>query len=124
MIAQEAAQEPGIKHLVLGTFQFFCLGLFVYYMLVILPKNAQEADRKKFLEGLSKNDEVVTSSGFLGKVVAIKPEYVTIELASNTKVKVLPKFVQAAPKQSESGNSTNEDQQTGNGQTKKKAKKN
>ena len=94
-------------------------------MLVILPKNAQEADRKKFFEGLKKNDEVVTSSGFLGRVVSVKPEFVTIELASNVKVKVLPKYIQAVPKSSDTAASTNEDKQEISGtKNKKKAKKN
>lgn len=95
-LAQEAA-EPGMRHLILGTIQFFCLGLFVYYMLVILPKNAQETDHKKFLDGLKKGDEVVTTSGFLGRVASVKPESITVELAPNVKVKVLPKHVQPPP---------------------------
>ena len=85
----------GTGQFIMGTVQFFALGLFVYYMLVILPKNAQENDHKKFLETLSKYAEVMTVGGLFGKVVSVAAYAVTVELAPNVKIRVHPKYLKA-----------------------------
>lgn len=95
MAQAEATGGPSMFQFILGTVQFAAIGFFVYYMLVLLPKNAQENEHKKFLENLKKNDEVVTSGGLLGKVVQVREDSITLELSSSVKVRVLPSHVRA-----------------------------
>ncbi len=91
--AQEGPMSP--KEFIFGTVWFFLMALFVYYILVLNPMRLRQEDHEKLISALKKGDEVQTSSGILGRVVSVKPEYITLEIASNVKVKVLPKFVQA-----------------------------
>ena len=97
VIAQEeaTAAQPSTWQFALGTLQFVGIGFFVYYLLVMLPRNTAETERQKFLSNLKKGDEVVTSGGLLGKVVQVKDESITLELASSVKIRVLPTHVRS-----------------------------
>lgn len=67
---------------------FFLMGLSVYWLLYLRPLQQTELERKQFLEKLKKGDEVVTSGGIFGKVVQVKPDGVTVEIAPGVKVRV------------------------------------
>lgn len=82
---------------ILSTVWFVLLGVFVYFMLVLQPRFAKEDTHKKFLETLKKQDEVVTTGGLFARVVAVRPEFVTLEIAPNVRVKVKPADVHAPP---------------------------
>ncbi len=90
--AEAGPMDP--KEFIFGSVWFFLMALFVYYLLVLNPSRLRAEDQDKFISVLKKGDEVQTTSGILGRVVLVKPEYITLEIASNVKVKVLPKFVQ------------------------------
>jgi preprotein translocase subunit YajC len=94
--APGSAGPMGPKGFVFSTVYFILLILLVYFALVIHPARLKEETHEKFIRGLKKNDEVVTSGGIFARVVSVKPEYVTLELASNVKVKVDPAHVQPA----------------------------
>lgn len=112
----EATAQPGPmgpKEFIFGTVWFFLMALFVYYVLVLNPARLREEDRKKFIGGLQKNDEVLTSGGILGRVVSVKPDSVTIEIAPNVKVRVAGRYVhpvtkEEAPKEPEKGGESKE----------------
>lgn len=104
--------EP--RSFIFGTIQFFCFALIVYYLLVLSPARTKEENHNKFIKELKKNDEVITSSGFFARVVGVKPEYITLELASNVRVKVEPQHVRP-PKKKETD--------SGAGAEKRKGKK-
>lgn len=81
--APAAAQDPlgGLGGLPL------MIGLFaVMYFLMIRPQMKRAKEHKALLEGLQKNDEVLTQGGIVGKVVSISDAYVTVEVASNTQI--------------------------------------
>lgn len=61
----------------------------VFYFLLLRP---QQQARKRHLEmvaALKKNDIVVTSGGFIGKVKSVADDEVRVELAPNVDVRVL-----------------------------------
>jgi len=60
----------------------------IFYFLLIRPQAKRAKDHKKMVEALSKGDEVVTSGGVLGKVTALGENFVEVEVAENTRVKV------------------------------------
>ena len=72
-----------------NTLNFIFMGFFAYYFIVLKPKSQEEDTRKKFFEGLSKNDEVVTTGGLIGRVVQKKLDIVTIEISPKINIKVL-----------------------------------
>ena len=48
----------------------------------------QAKAHKLMIDSLKKDDEIVTNGGLLGKVVKIKDQYVTIEIAANTQIHI------------------------------------
>ena len=58
----------------------------VLYFLMIRPQQKKAKEHKALLEGLQKNDEVLTQGGIVGKVVSISDAYVTVEVATNTQI--------------------------------------
>ena len=49
----------------------------------------KQAKAHKFMiDSLKKDDEIVTNGGLLGKVVKIKDQYVTIEIAASTQIHI------------------------------------
>jgi preprotein translocase subunit YajC len=53
----------------------------VFYFLIIRPQTKRAKETKKMQEALQKGDEVITTSGQLGKVTKISEQYVTVEIA-------------------------------------------
>ena len=58
----------------------------VLYFLMIRPQMKRQKEQKAMMEGLKKNDEVITVGGILGKIIKVTDAYVTIEIAANTEV--------------------------------------
>jgi preprotein translocase subunit YajC len=78
---------------ILGTVNFFLFGFLVYFIVYLRPQQQKEEEHKKFLASLKQNDEVLTRGGVLGKVSAVKPEQITIEVANGVKLRVHPSYV-------------------------------
>ena len=79
-------QQSAVNPLV----QFFPLALIfiVFYFLLIRPQKQKEKQHQKMLEGVSKNDEVVTSGGIHGTIVAVKDKTVTLRIDDNVKMEI------------------------------------
>ena len=60
----------------------------VLYFLMIRPQMKRQKEQKAMMDGLKKNDEVITVGGILGKVTKVTDNYVTLEIAANTEVTV------------------------------------
>ena len=61
----------------------------VFYFVFIRPQANQRKQHAKFLSEMKKGDEVITMSGFLGRVEGLTDKFITLEIASGTKVKIL-----------------------------------
>lgn len=73
-------------------YSFFIMiaGVFVFmYFFIIRPQRKEEKRKKEMLGALKKGDQVVTSSGIIGTVHAVKDETVTLNLGDNTRVEFL-----------------------------------
>lgn len=92
------AGPMGPKSFIFSTVYFILMVILVYFVLVIHPARLKQETHDKFVKGLKKNDEVVTSGGIFARIVAVKPEYITLEIASNIKIKVDPSHVQPVKK--------------------------
>ena len=81
--APAAAQDPmsSITGMLPLIFMFVVL-----YFLMIRPQMKRAREHKALLEGLQKNDEVLTQGGIVGKVVSLSDSYVTVEVAANTQI--------------------------------------
>ncbi len=70
------------------------IGLIFWFML-IRPQQKRMKEHKALVEGLKKGDEVVTSGGILGKILAVDDTFISIEVADNTTLKVQKSHVGA-----------------------------
>ena len=106
---QASTNDPGVpttknlavlspKEFVFGTIQFLCMALIVYFLMVINPSKTKQEEHTQFIDNLKKNDEVLTSSGFYGKVFSITPEQINLEISPNVRVRFDPKHIHPLPK--------------------------
>jgi preprotein translocase subunit YajC len=63
-------------------------GLFVFmYLLIIRPQRKRQKDHQNLVSALSKGDEVVMTSGLLGKITKVDDDYITVQAANNVELK-------------------------------------
>jgi preprotein translocase subunit YajC len=67
----------------------FALMFGVIYFLMIRPQQKKMKEQQAMMSDLKSGDEILTSSGILGKVTGITEKVVTVEVADNVRVKML-----------------------------------
>jgi preprotein translocase subunit YajC len=67
----------------------------IFYFLLIRPQQKRAKQHKQMITGLSKGDEVVTNGGILGKITDVGENFMTVEIATGTHVKVQKSLVQS-----------------------------
>jgi preprotein translocase subunit YajC len=82
------AQGGGGAPPALVSFMPLLLVFAVFYFLLIRPQQQKAKEHRTMLGNLKKNDEVITSGGLYGKVVALTEKVVTLEIAQNIRVRV------------------------------------
>ena len=66
--------------------------LFVYFM-TIRPKQKRKKEHDALVAALKKGDEVMTSSGIVGKIENVKDRYVLIRLGDNVTINMQKEFI-------------------------------
>ncbi len=89
-IQNAMAQTPNPSAAGGGMETLILLGAFflILYLLVIRPQSKRNKEHKQMISSLSRNDEVVTSGGLLGRVTEVGETFLKLELANNVVVKV------------------------------------
>lgn len=75
-----------------SAFEMFVPFIFIFvifYFLIIRPQSKRQKEHQKFLADVKRGDEVVTSSGILGRIEGITDQFVTLEIADGVRVKML-----------------------------------
>jgi len=85
--AQSAPAAGGEAGGVKGFFSLILMFV-VLYFIMIRPQMKRQKETKAMLEALAAGDEVITAGGILGKVTAVKDQYVTLELVPGTEVQM------------------------------------
>lgn len=88
----EGGAAAGGSDPIMGLIPFILLFV-IFYFFLIRPQSKRVKEHKNMLGSLSKGDEVVTNGGILGKVVELGDEFVTVEIASNTQVKLQKQYI-------------------------------
>ena len=60
----------------------------VFYFLLIRPQQRKAREHRNMLAQLKRNDDVMTTGGVFGKVQALTETEVTLEVASNVRIRV------------------------------------
>jgi preprotein translocase subunit YajC len=81
--AAPAQQEPG-----LASFLPLIILFAVFYFLLIRPQLKQAKQHKQLVSELGKGDEVATTGGLLGKIKEVGDNFITVEIAKDTEVKI------------------------------------
>ncbi len=64
------------------------VGMFAFmYFFIIRPQRKRQKEHQDLVSALAKGDEVVMTSGMLGKVVKVDENYVVIETGNNIELK-------------------------------------
>jgi preprotein translocase subunit YajC len=85
VVDPEAGQQSGLGSLVPP---LIMIAVFYYFML-LRPRAAEERKRKAVLDGLKKNDRVVTAGGIMGTVAQLSGDgtEVTLKVDDTTRIK-------------------------------------
>ncbi|MES2824718.1 MAG: preprotein translocase subunit YajC [Pseudomonadota bacterium] len=71
-------------------------GLFAFmYFFIIRPQRKRQKEHQNLVTALSKGDEVVLTSGMLGKILKVDDNYIVIETGNNIELKFQKVAVQA-----------------------------
>ena len=69
------------------TLVMFC-GLFLFiYFFIIRPQRKRQKEHANLVDALGKGDEVVMTSGMLGKITKLEGDYVVLEVSNNLELK-------------------------------------
>ncbi|GGE76794.1 preprotein translocase subunit YajC [Sphingomonas prati] len=61
----------------------------IFYFLLIRPQQTRMKAHRALVEGVRRNDTVVTAGGLIGKVTKVDEAEVEVEIAPNTRVRVI-----------------------------------
>jgi len=65
----------------------------IFYFLIIRPQSKKLKQHEGLLKELKRGDQVVTNSGILGTIDGLTEQFVTLEIATGVKVKMLRKQI-------------------------------
>jgi preprotein translocase subunit YajC len=67
----------------------FILMFGVMYLLILRPQQKKMKEQQEMLSKLASGDEVVTTSGILGRVKEVSEKVITLEVANNVQMRFL-----------------------------------
>jgi preprotein translocase subunit YajC len=92
LIAQEGGETGGEEASGgAGSYMLFIyVALFVgvFYFLLIRPGQKQRKQHEQLVSSISKGDEIMTAGGIYGTITKVKDDYVMVEIAGKTEVKL------------------------------------
>lgn len=80
-----AAAQPSIFEQLLP----FVFIFVIFYFLIIRPQAKRHKKHQAFLAELKRGDSVLTSGGILGTIEGLTDNYVTLEIATGVKIRIL-----------------------------------
>lgn len=61
---------------------------FIFYFLLIKPQQKKQKEHREMIDGIKKNDQIVTNGGIHGTVVNIKDKTFVMRVDDNTKFEI------------------------------------
>ncbi len=65
----------------------------IFWFLIIRPQMKRQKEHSAKIGGVKRNDQIVTSSGIVGKVMKVDEEYVEAEIAQGVRVKIVKSMI-------------------------------
>jgi preprotein translocase subunit YajC len=93
-VAQTAAPAAGSQSST--SMIVMMVGMFVFmYFLIIRPQRKRQKEQAELMNSLNKGDEVVLTSGLLGRIVRIEGDYLVLNTGDNIELKFQRQAVHA-----------------------------
>ena len=74
----------------------FVFFIAIFYFLIFRPQQKRTKGHQEFLLKLQRGDSVLTSSGIMGTIEGLSEKFVTLEIASGVRIKLLRNQVASA----------------------------
>ncbi len=74
---------------ILNSFAPLLLITFIFIIFVFRPQYKKANEHKKMLANLKNDDEVITSSGLIGKITKIENNIVHLKISENQEIKII-----------------------------------
>ncbi len=91
MFGQSGAEGGGLMSMIMLFGGMFA----IMYFILIRPQQKQQKKHQELIDSLKKGDEVMLSSGIVGRIFSVEDRYVILEMLDKNKLKVLKHAVQA-----------------------------
>ena len=82
MAQSGGGQDPGF----LGLLPLILIFV-IFYFLLMRPQIKRAKEHRKMVETLSKNDEVATSGGIMGRITKVDEQFVVLEVADGIRLR-------------------------------------
>ena len=87
-LAQAASPaQPSFQQSFFGMLPAFIFAFLIFHLMVIRPQQRKLKAQQELVNSLKKNDQVITSSGLVGRVSSIEGGFVVLEVAQNVRLK-------------------------------------
>ena len=78
----------------LASFLPFIIIFVLFYFMLIRPQMKQAKEHKAMVGALKIGDEILTSSGILGKINKLNDQFAVIEVTTNVEIKIQKQTIQ------------------------------
>lgn len=70
------------------------IGLFILmYILIIRPQTKKAKEHKILIDTIKVNDEIITNSGILGKILKITDQFIILEVCEKTNIAIKKEYI-------------------------------
>ncbi len=87
-ISSAWAQDAGSQQSPMTSVFFIVILFVVFYFMLIRPQQKRAKQHKTMIGALNNGDEVVTNGGILGKLTDTGEQFLTVEIADGTSIKL------------------------------------
>lgn len=63
--------------------------ILIFWFLLFRPQMKQAKEHREKVAAVKRNDQIVTAGGVVGKVTKVDDDYIEVEIAKDTRVKVV-----------------------------------
>jgi preprotein translocase subunit YajC len=77
----------------MGTLLFLLPMLAIFYFLLVRPQQQRVKKHQEMVAGIKRGDTVITNGGIVGKVIKVNEGELEVEIAENTRVRVIKGMV-------------------------------
>ena len=83
LFLNSAPADPGMIN-----FLFIGLMILIFWFFLIRPQTKKQKEQNNFIDEIQKGDDIVTTSGILGRINKIEDQIITLEVGTKTYIKV------------------------------------